>query len=63
MITVTIIDEPAFEHNVYAQFAQDLIRVTEIDIEQAYTIIDWLEENGLTDYDMIKEKYLYPDQN
>ncbi len=57
MITMTIIDPIAFENEMYDKFAEDLIRVTEIDIEQAYIIIDWLEDNGLTSYDQIKEKY------
>ena len=58
MITMTIIDPIAFENEMYDKFANDLWELVDHDQRMdPYVIIDWLEDNGLTTYDQIKEKY------
>lgn len=43
--------------NIYKELAYDIFANTATDLAQAENIVDWLQNEGLLDYDNLKEYY------
>lgn len=45
-------------NNLYEELSHDLLTCCTLDIDQAKAIVEFLDDQGLLDYDALKEYYL-----
>lgn len=48
--------------DVYLELAEDIVDNCDLTLDQAKKVVQFLENEGLVDYDTLKETYLYPEE-